>query len=232
MKSSGTFPWEKLTHIDKHKLLQHFLFAFLFIGFSFKTYSQDLPYELPRDTVDLEERELEVAPSGSMSTLEREQYYSHSPRRASLYSAVLPGLGQAYNRKFWKIPILYIGSGVLVYFIDFNNKEYVKLRSALFSHLNNEGSEDWVSEQVYVPYLDRNVPDVNVRRQIDQYRRDRDYLIIISGLVYMLNIADAMVDAHLKGFDLGEDLSFQVKPSGGQIDNAARYAGISLTLKF
>jgi hypothetical protein len=76
------------------------------------------------------------------------------------------------------------------------------------------------------------VPDVNVRRQIDQYRRDRDYLIIISGLVYMLNIADAMVDAHLKGFDLGEDLSFQVKPSGGQIDNAARYAGISLTLKF
>lgn len=204
------------------------LLIFLILGINIAAYTQELPYQLPRDTVEVEDRELQVEPEGYMTPLEREKYYTHSPRRASLYSAVLPGLGQAYNRKFWKIPILYVGAGVLVYSINWNHQQYVSLKSALFTYLN-EGED---SGLVIIPGRLNPVPETNVRRGIDKYRRDRDYLIIISGLVYMLNIADAMVDAHLKGFDLGDDLTLKIKPKGGFTDNAEKYAGLSFTLKF
>ncbi|CAN5216605.1 hypothetical protein BH23BAC1_BH23BAC1_13700 [soil metagenome] len=148
----------------------------------------------------------------------------HSPRRASFYSAVLPGLGQAYNRKYWKIPILYGGGGVLVYFVNFNHQRYSDLRGLLFSHLNNPGQE--------IIYQDRVLSENAVRRQIDMDRRNRDYLIIISGIIYFLNIADAMVDAHLINFDLGEELALKLQPTGGRTGNNVTYAGLSLTLNF
>ena len=149
---------------------------------------------------------------------------THSPRRASLYSAVFPGLGQAYNRKYWKIPILYGGGGVLVYFINFNHQRYTELRGLLFSALNNPGQE--------IIYKGRPISENAVRRQIDNDRRNRDYLIIITGMVYFLNIVDAMVDAHLINFDLADELALKIQPTGGRTDNNVTYAGLALTLKF
>ncbi len=198
------------------------------MGMSLSAVSQELPYQLQRDTTELEERELEVDPPDYLTPLEREKYYTHSPRRASLYSAVLPGLGQAYNGRFWKIPIIYAGTGVLVYSINWNHTRYIDLKSALFTYLNKEGT----TGSVYIPSIGGSRPEDNVRRTIDRYRRDRDYLIIISGLVYLLNIADAMVDAHLQSFELGDDLSMKVAPAGVLLENNTRFAGISLTLKF
>lgn len=150
---------------------------------------------------------------------------SHSPRKASLYSAVLPGLGQAYNGKYWKIPILYAGLGTLVYSINFNHRTLIDYTEAYYALLHTDNPEAFRFKN------QRVTPEV-LNRGIEEYRRTRDYLIIISGIVYFLNIADALVDAHLNYFDMGEGLSLKIRPTGGQFQNNVNYAGLAITLNF
>lgn len=123
------------------------------------------------------------------------------PRRASLLSAVLPGAGQFYNGKYWKIPILWGGAFALGYFIHLNNEQYVLTRDSYLLRLNN------------LPDRLNNVysPDQLVRLR-EYWRRNRDLLIIISAFGYLLNIADAAVDAHLSGFEVSDDLSLKIQP--------------------
>lgn len=208
-------------HISQSFLKYKKLYSLLIVLFSFcqNGIAQVEPTTEPDTTQIITGPEILTEP-GTPQIPER----AHSPRRASLFSAVLPGLGQAYNKKYWKIPILYTGGGVLIYFVNFNHQRYNELRGILFSALNNPGQE--------IMYNDRPISENALRRQIDIDRRNRDYLIIITGIVYFLNIADAMVDAHLINFDLGEELAFKIQPTGGRSDNNVNYAGLALTLKF
>jgi hypothetical protein len=144
------------------------------------------------------------------------------PVKAALYAAILPGLGQIYNKKYWKLPVLYGGIATMGYFIDYNNKKYQQYRNAFLEKRT-------LPEELWTDPLTINVTEDNLQRGIDFYRRNRDLLMILLGGVYFLQIVDAHVDAHLMEFDISEDLSFRIEP-GFQPDGYT--ASINYGLKF
>lgn len=129
-----------------------------------------------------------------------------SPSKAALLSGILPGLGQIYNRKYWKVPIVAAGFGFLGYTIGVFNDRYIESRDNLFFATDNNDDT-----QVDIRFF--FFTDENLRRRRDNARRDRDYYIILSALAYGLVVADAAVDGHLNRFDVTDDLSMTVKPT-------------------
>lgn len=150
----------------------------------------------------------------------------HSPRRATLYSAVLPGLGQAYNRKFWKMPIIYAGLGTLYYITKENTQEYNKFLEAY----------RYVVAKDTFPINNEYVGRYNEAQLLqgkNMYRRNVEVGYILAGALYLLNIIDASVDAHLFNYDVGDDLSLKIEPAVLRDPVAARhFTGVSLTLRF
>jgi hypothetical protein len=128
----------------------------------------------------------------------------HQPVRAAIYSAVLPGAGQVYNRKYWKVPIVLGGLGVSYWFIQDNNKQYQRYKSAYLDVVNNRPDE---FNGIYSGDQLRNVADT--------YHRWRDLSYVATGLVYALNIMDASVDGYFVRFDVSNDLTVQAGPSLG-----------------
>ena len=148
--------------------------------------------------------------------------YRHSPKKASILSAVLPGAGQVYNRKYWKAPIVLAGLGTCVYFIQENNSEYRRYKDAYIALV--DGDPTTVSE-----FEGRSAQSVlNVA---DTYRRWRDLSYIAIGLVYVLNIVDASVDAHFVRFDVSPDLSLALAPSLSTAALGAPGLRLSLALR-
>ncbi len=145
----------------------------------------------------------------------------HSPRKATIYSAILPGLGQAYNKKYWKIPLIYVGFGTIGYFVHWNNDKYQLFRRG-YVHLTdgNPDTQDYLKIEA-VRRNNYNLDDPNqlnnlrtgLVRQQDYFRRNRDLLIISILGFYGLNIIDASVDAHLFDFDISDDLTMNWSPS-------------------
>lgn len=141
----------------------------------------------------------------------------HSPRRATIYSAVLPGLGHIYNRKYWKVPLVYGGFATLGYFINFNNGEYIKFRQAYSDIIDNDPSTDSYVKLVTDPR--RLEPDKilqlteSLRNAKDYWRRNRDLVVIGTVVFYAVNIIDASVDAHFFNFDISDDLTFNWVPA-------------------
>lgn len=136
----------------------------------------------------------------------------HSPTKASLLSAILPGTGQAYNKKYWKIPIIYAGFAGLGYLAVTNNSDYKIYKDAY--RLRLDGNESTVDDYVGI-YSDEDLVTLK-----DYYKRNRDLSYICMGILYALNIIDASVDAHLFYFNVNDDLTMQVQPgySGGLPD--------------
>lgn len=133
-----------------------------------------------------------------------------SPSRASFLSAAVPGLGQFYNRKYWKVPLAWaaVGTGVFVY--QFNQTEYLRYRNAF--KLRSAG---FFTDEFYDVNLDGIGPDVSDRaleeaQKKAQSQRDSSLLIAIG--LYLLNVLDASVDAHLKPFNMNEDLNVSIQP--------------------
>ncbi|MBA7681909.1 hypothetical protein ES703_90253 [subsurface metagenome] len=124
----------------------------------------------------------------------------HSPQRATILSAVLPGLGQAYNRKYWKIPVIYVAGGVIYHYYSSNNDQFHKYKDLYEAELAKGEEADQAS-------LD------NYQLNRDNFRKWRDYNIIFMGLLYVANVVDAMTDAHFYKFNISDDLSIKVEPS-------------------
>lgn len=149
----------------------------------------------------------------------------HSPHKATIYSMALPGLGQAYNKKYWKIPIIYAGFGTLGYFIKTNTDEYRKFRNA-YEYVVNEKEEPTDN-----PYVERYDEDA-LKRGRDYYRRNMELNYIFSAIWYFINIMDAAVDAHFYNYNVSDDLTLELGPAiNNQWYNQRPYGGISLTLK-
>ncbi len=145
------------------------------------------------------------------------------PSTAALYSAALPGLGQGYNKKYWKIPIIY-GSGVVIgYFINYNHQLYRQYRDGLIALIDQDDRT-----VPFDPRLDRN----DYQRAVDYWRRNRDLLMIGTLLLYVMNIVDAHVDAHLELFTVEDDISLYLEPSFDQTAMQTNLIGISLKLRF
>ncbi len=142
------------------------------------------------------------------------------PTKASFYSALLPGLGQAYNKKYWKLPIVYGAIGTSLYFYINNNKKYNNYRDAYKRRLQGFNDDEY-------QYLD-NSRLIQAQRF---YQRNRDLSLLVTVAFYVLNIVDANIDAHLAQFNVNDKLSFQPEVYPNEI-NYKLNMGISLNYKF
>lgn len=146
-----------------------------------------------------------------------------SPIKAGLYSAVLPGLGQFYNKKYWKIPIVWGAVGTGVGIAIWNDKNYRRYRNAFVAELNG-----LPHEFSGITGVDKDV----LGNAQDRFKRQRDYAIGIAGLIYILNIVDAVVDAHLYEGRKDPDLALMPAVINDRFSNYESKAGLALTFKF
>jgi hypothetical protein len=149
----------------------------------------------------------------------------HSPKKATIMSVCLPGLGQVYNKKYWKVPVMYVGFAALGYALVQTQSLYANYRDAYIYRTDNNPAT--VDKYVGI-YSNDDL--LNIQQQ---YHRDRDLSVIGLGLLYMVNIIDASVDAHLFTFDVSDNLSLNIRPNLLYIASANHYqTGLSLNFKF
>ncbi len=142
-----------------------------------------------------------------------------APSKAAFYSAILPGLGQAYNKRWWKIPIVYGAIGTSLYFYSDNNKKYHEYRDAYKRRLAGYDDDQF-------QYLD----DTRLIEAQRFYQRNRDLSLLITGLFYILNIVDANVDAHLMQFNVSDKLTVAPEIYQNQLDYRPNL-GVTVNLK-
>lgn len=150
----------------------------------------------------------------------------HSPKVAT-YLSIIPGAGQIYNKKYWKVPIIYAGLGTAAYFIYTFNQTTQRYREEYVYRVNN-------NEAFLYPDL-KNVQTVNILELKYSAQSKMEIAIAAFAVVYALNIIDAAVDAHLYYFDISDDLSMMIKPTiqlNQNFDNYSFAPGIGLKLKF
>ncbi len=148
----------------------------------------------------------------------------HSVRRATLLSTFLPGAGQAYNGKYWKMPIVYAGLGACGYFAVENHRLYRQYLDAFLMRIDSTSGND----QFFNIYSERQLIELQ-----NIYRDWRDLSIIIGAAVWALNIIDAHVDAHLYYYNVNEDLSFRLEPAVipmGGMYNGMQALGLGLKI--
>lgn len=129
---------------------------------------------------------------------------AHSPKRATIYSAILPGMGQVYNKQAWKIPIIYALGATTTYIAINNYQNSIKFKNEYFNRLDGKTSELLPD---YSTYSDESILSLH-----EAYNKNFQLSVMITGVVYLLNIIDAMVYGHLFDFDINEDLRASIKP--------------------
>ncbi|MFM1819772.1 MAG: hypothetical protein RLZZ402_131 [Bacteroidota bacterium] len=163
--------------------------------------------------------------------------YKIIPRQATLKSLMIPGWGQLYNRQYWKLPLVagaFVTLGVIA---NYNNVRYTKYRD--FYYQVSPRPEDPSFKPpttVAVPYEDGTIRDLDInqlKRLTDGFRRNRDYTYIGMVLAWTFNVVDANVSAHLKTFDVSDDISLKVKPTVDyQPFSQSLVSGITLSFNF
>jgi hypothetical protein len=151
----------------------------------------------------------------------------HSPKKAAIRSAILPGLGQIYNKKYWKLPIVYgaLGTSAAIFFYNYNN-----YRDTRFAYRVKYNMRVLHTDSTLFPKIRdelKPLSEESLRFYRDQFRRDIDYSALFFILLWGLNVVDAAVDAHLKPFDVSPDLSLQIKTGKSQM---AGTTGLSLVM--
>ena len=133
--------------------------------------------------------------------------FQPNPKKAGLYSALVPGLGQLYNRNYWKVPVVYVGIGVAGYFFITNLDAYQGYRKAYIGRINNPYPTDKYVGQYSIDQLQQLQND---------YNKYLDLTVMFSTVGYALQVIDAVVSAHLKNFDISRDISMHVAPVATQ----------------
>ena len=148
----------------------------------------------------------------------------HNPGKAAMYAAVFPGLGQIYNKKYWKLPLVYGALGAGIYAITFNHDQYKIYLDGFYTRIDDNP----VNDQFVGVYDERQLIELQ-----NIYRRWRDLSIILTGVAYGLQILDAYVDAHLFYFDVSDDLTLNWQPSilSNQYAHPNAF-GLGITLSF
>jgi hypothetical protein len=151
----------------------------------------------------------------SISKIPASKVKMNDPHKATLYSAILPGLGQIYNKKYWKLPLVYAALGIPAYAYFYNKEWYKKTAYALAvlvngSYLTSPDSLSKVDPKL-LPFISAGANNslINYR---DEFRKDQDYSALFFLLFWGLNVIDATVDAHLKQFDVTPNLGLLIRP--------------------
>jgi hypothetical protein len=134
-------------------------------------------------------------------------FSDHSPKKAT-YLALIPGLGQIYNRKYWKLPIVYAGFAVTGYFAFTNRVEYKNYKDAYICATNAAADTNYICNNS----LAQKYPVTSLQSQMDYYRRNMELSYIFMGVWYILQMVDATVDAHLFYWDVSDDISIRTQP--------------------
>ena len=144
-----------------------------------------------------------------------------SPKTATLLSVACPGLGQIYNKKYWKTPIIIAGIGGALYAYNFYNNQFLEYKNAYI--LRTDGDESTIDNHL-------NYTESNLITLQDYYRNQKDLSIIIGSIIYILNIVDAYVDAHLFEYNINDNLSLNFDPRFSPDNNTLKL--FSIKIKF
>jgi Family of unknown function (DUF5683) len=164
----------------------------------------------------------------------------HDPRKATIRSAMIPGWGQIYNHKYWKLPIVYAAVGIPAYTYFWNRSLYHQYQQAIsiidtYAQQGISPVPDSVIARLpsYVGYLVSYGDENSLRTYRNEYRKDEDYSILFFLLFWGLNVVDATVDAHLMYFDVSDQLSMHLQqPSPGFLSPGSGATGVSLIFDF
>lgn len=162
-----------------------------------------------------------------------------SPHKATFYAAIFPGLGQIYNRKYWKLPLVYGGIAALCYSIHFNGKHYNKYRAAYRDFIiRDPNNKSYISIQEKTGLTLEQVEGTYatwfgnaLKNKRDYYRRYRDMSYFGMAGVYLVQLVDACVDAHFSDFDVSDDLSMSWTPTFQNYDGIPNM-GLSISITF
>lgn len=175
----------------------------------------------------------------SVETYASTSTFKPDAQKAVWLATIVPGLGQIYNRQYWKLPIIYGGTLALAYGITWNDRMYVDYRKGYVDLMDKNPNTNYF-EYLLPPgvTLDSTNKDYYtkvIKNKLDNYRRNRDLCIITTAVLYLLSIIDAYVDAQLFDYDISPDLSLQVTPT--VIAPSSSYeqessVGLSCKLKF
>ena len=163
------------------------------------------------------------------------KYYKIIPRLSTIRSAMVPGWGQITNRQYWKLPIIGVAFGVNIFFIVANDTRYHYYRNYLGLTYQSSGNPFPITN-VSVPKYEDGIPrDLNqdqLNSVVSYHRRFRDFSYLFLVVTWAANIIDANVTAHLKTFDITDDISFKIQPTFSSPDIAQPVFGAKLTLAF
>ena len=199
----------------------------------------NLLQSIPVDTVNTVEMKSVVVINDTANiplTLDS-KIFKPSAKKALIYSAIFPGLGQVYNRKYWKLPIVYGGFIGFTYAISWNGRYYTDYSNGYKDIMDDDPATD--SWKNFLPYgqdpetADQEWLKTVLKRRKDFYRRYRDLSIIGTVAMYALAMVDAYVDAQLFDFDISPDLSFRVEPTIiKKTDYLANSFGVQCSISF
>ena len=170
-----------------------------------------------------------IIAADSISTEIREPINPLAPAKAAFYSAILPGLGQAYNKKYWKIPIVWGAIGTGIYFYVNNNKEYNRYRDAYKSRLAGFTNDEFYFDANGNPLTTPRVTTEGLERGQKFYKKNKEISLLVTLGLYALNIIDANVDAHLLQYNVDENLSLAPHYMINEFDASS---SLGLTLNF
>ncbi len=198
----------RLNNIIGNYMLKRLTTALFLLSTSLSLSAQKI--DSTASVVTVEDKPLSITtPSKKM---EPQTYWHPNPNRAMWYSVLCPGLGQIYNRSYWKVPVIYGGGAVLGYLVSWQGRMYNDYSNAYYDFMDSDPNT------VSYERLFRNLNGTDewkkntLRKKRDSYRRYRDLCLFGVGILYVVNIIDAFVDGHLYDFSVTNDLSLHVEP--------------------
>lgn len=193
---------------------------FVLPGNTFAQQNTDTLLSNKEDTVILQSAAADTSGKSLLALDTAIRKKKFNPKVATLRSAILPGWGQWYNKKYWKIPIVYGALGITAGVFFYNLKTYRQLRQAVIYRLDSDTSNDRLINPEFV-----NLSTESIRMYRNAFRQNIDYSVLVFFVFWGLNVVDATVDAHLKAFDVSPDITMKIRPS---FNYPTGSAGVSL----
>lgn len=207
--------------------MKKLLFLLLFVTFSTKVFSQKIVVDTSKITV----KDTLVKKLSKKDSLKK--FYKIIPRISTIRSAMVPGWGQINNRQPWKLPFIAGAFGVNIFFIIYNDTRYHYYKDYL-QQASDQGlaSTATLSVPLYNQSISRDYNSNQLNTIVSGYRRNRDGSYLLLAVVWVANIIDANVTAHLKTFDMTDDISLKIQPTITSPDMATPVFGAKLTFAF